>query len=183
MRAHDSALLDALSECTPISFSGEVWRITRKGLEPLRGSTAHGRWSAGADIEVLYTSLKREGALAEIGFRLGLEPVWPSRMKHDIHRLEAGVERALKLADFPALERLGVDTSRFAGFDYGQTTAIAAAAHFLEFDGLIVPSARSTAQNLVLFKERVKTLKLVASEGVDWAKWRKQLTKPTASLI
>jgi len=183
MGAHDSALLDALSGYTPITFSGEVWRITRKGLEPLRGSTAHGRWSAGADIEVLYTSLEREGALAEIGFRLGLEPVWPSRMEHEIHRLNVGVERALKLADFRALEELGVDTSRFAGFDYSQTKAIAAAAHFLEFDGLIVPSVRSTAQNLVLFKDRVKSLKLMASEAVDWVKWRKQLTQTTSSLI
>ena len=183
MGAHESALLDALSEYVPIAFSGEIWRITRKRFEPLRASTAHGRWSAGADIEVLYTSLERQGALAEIGFRLGLEPVWPSRMEHEIHRLDVSVERALKLVDFSALEDLGVDTARFAGFDYSQTNAIAAAAHFLEFDGLMVPSARSTAQNLVLFKDRVKNSQLLASEAVDWAKWRKQLTKPSASLI
>ena len=183
MGAHESALLDALSEYVPIAFSGEIWRITRKRFEPLRASTAHGRWSAGADIEVLYTSLERQGALAEIGFRLGLEPVWPSRMEHEIHRLDVGVERTLRLVDFKALEELGVDTLRYGGFDYTQTKAIAAAAHFLEFDGLIVPSARSTAQNLVLFKDRVKNLRLVASEAVDWAKWRKQLTQTTASLI
>ena len=183
MGAHESARLDALSEYAPIIFSGEVWRITRKRFEPLRGSTAHGRWSAGADIEVLYTSLEREGALSEIGFRLGLEPVWPSRMEHEIHRLDVSVERALKLVDFSALEDLGVDTVRFGGFDYTQTKAIAAAAHFLEFDGLVVPSARSTAQNLVLFKDRIKNLRLVARETVDWAKWRKQLTQTTASLI
>ena len=183
MGAHESALLDTLSEYVPIAFSGEVWRITRKRFEPLRGSAAHGRWSAGANIEVLYTSLERQGALAEIGFRLGLEPVWPSRMEHEIHRLDVSVERALKLVDFSALEDLGVDTARFAGFDYSQTNAIAAAAHFLEFDGLMVPSARSTAQNLVLFKDRVKNSQLLASEAVDWAKWRKQLTKPSASLI
>ena len=172
MGAHDSALLDSLSEYLPIAFSGEVWRITRKGLEPLRGSTALGRWSVGADIEVLYTSMTREGALAEIGFRLSLEPVWPSRMEHEIHRLEVEVERTLKLIDFRALEELGVDAARFAGFDYTQTKAIAAAAHFLEFDGMIVPSARSTAQNLVLFQDRVKSLKPITREAVEWVKWR-----------
>ena len=172
MRAHDSALLDALSAYAPETFSGEVWRITRTGLDPLRGSVAHGRWSPGADIEVLYTSLERAGALAEIGFRLGLEPVWPSRIEHDIHRLAAGLERTLKITGFPALEELGVDTARYEGFNYEKTKAIAAAAHFLEFDGMLVPSARSKAQNLVLFKDRVKVLRLAASEAVDWAAWR-----------
>ena len=33
--------------------------------------------------------------------------------------------------------------------------AIAAAAHFLEFDGLIVPSARAPVLNLVLFLDQV----------------------------
>src|ERR1700730_7394720 len=39
----------------------------RKGRDPLRGSTANGRWSpSGGEFEVLFTSLERDGALAEI---------------------------------------------------------------------------------------------------------------------
>jgi RES domain len=183
MQAHDGALLDVLSEYRPEVFEGEVWRITRKGLDPLRGSTAHGRWSAGPDIEVVYTSLERDGALAEIGFRMGLEPVWPSRLEHDIHALSTMVERTLKIMNFKALEELGVDTSRYESFNYAKTKAIAAAAHFLEFDGMMVPSARSACQHLVLFKERVKDLRLVKSQPVDWVKWRQQLTQTDSSLI
>lgn len=53
--------------------------------------------------------------------------------------------------DFVPLPRYGT----YGTFEYTGTQAIAAAAHFLEFDGLIVPSARASDLNLVLFTERL----------------------------
>lgn len=55
------------------------------------------------------------------------------------------------------------------------TQAIAAAAQFLEFDALIVPSARSPALHLVIFLESVLAegaLTVLDSEPVDWSAWR-----------
>jgi hypothetical protein len=103
--------------------------------------------------------------------------VWPSLIQHQIHILAARAERTLRLVDMRELENLGVDISRYETFDYGATQAIAAAAHFLEFDGLLVPSARFTCSNLVLFTDRVSRtghLQLVSSETVDWPDWRKK---------
>lgn len=173
-RVHDRALLDALEDLDSAAFSGAVWRVARKGRDPVRGSAAGGRWSPTGDFEVLYTSLEREGALAEIGFRLSLEPVWPSRMEHEIHRVEAELDRALRLADVAELASLGVDVARFASFDYASTQAVAAAAHFLEFDGLLVPSARHSSHNLVVFMDRpgAGQLTVTASDEVDWTSWR-----------
>jgi hypothetical protein len=173
-RVHDRALLDALEAFTPEPFADEVWRITRKGREALRGSTANGRWSPDGEIEVLYTSLKREGALAEIGFRLSLEPVWPSRIEHEIHTIQARAEQTLRFADVASLRPLGVDPDRYDSFDYAATQAIAAATHFLEFDGLIVPSARAACANLVVFMDRVPmaALSLTRTEAIDWTAWR-----------
>jgi RES domain-containing protein len=168
---HDRSLLDALEAIAPAPFAGEVWRITRKGRDPLRGSTAGGRWSPEGEIEVLYTSLERRGALAEIGFRLSLEPVWPSRIEHEIHEIEASAGRTLRFADVASLEPLGVDIARYESFDYAATQAIASAAHFLEFDGLMVPSARAPCANLVAFMDRV-ALSLARTEAVDWQAWR-----------
>ncbi len=170
-RVHDRALLDALERIAAEPFTGEVWRIVRKGREPLRGSTAGGRWSPEGEIEVLYTSLERDGALAEIGFRLSLEPVWPSRIEHEIHSIEASADRTLRFADVASLKPLGVEVDRYESFDYAATQAIAAAAHFLEFDGLVVPSARAPCANLVAFMDRV-SLSLTHSEAVDWQAWR-----------
>src|ERR1700732_509685 len=95
-RIHDRIILDALEAMKPASFSGRVWRVTRKGREPLRGAAAHGRWSASGEFEVLYTSLDRDGALTEIGYRLSLEPVWPSRIEHEIHTIQAEAKRTLR---------------------------------------------------------------------------------------
>src|SRR5690348_10940431 len=94
-RRHDRAILDALEALDPEPFAGRVWRVTRKGRDPLRGSSSRSRWSPGSALEALYTSLEREGALAEIGFRLSLEPVWPSLIEHNIHLIEVQTERTL----------------------------------------------------------------------------------------
>lgn len=175
-RVHDRAILDSLDAMASTSFDGTVWRITRAGREATRGSAANGRWSPGGTVEVLYTSLEREGALAEIGYRLTLEPVWPSRLNHECHELSAKCEHALEIADVASLTTLGVDVSRYELFDYGATQAIAAAAHFLEFDGLLVPSARHPSMNLVLFMDRglPGSLEIRSSEPVDWTTWRRQ---------
>jgi hypothetical protein len=176
-RVHERALLDALSAIDPEPFRGEVWRITRKGRDPLRGSSANGRWSLGGAFDVLYTSLTRDGALAEIGFRLSLEPVWPSRMEHELHRIAASAGRVLHILDVVDLAPLGVDVPRYENFDYAATQAIAAAAHFLEFDGLRVPSARADCHNLVLFLDRVAEgadLNVLDTEAVGWERWRSE---------
>ncbi|HEY1930689.1 MAG TPA: RES family NAD+ phosphorylase [Acetobacteraceae bacterium] len=142
-----------------------------------------GRWSPPGEFEVLYTSLALSGALAEIGYRLSLEPVWPSRLEHELHRITARTNNSLRFADVSSLSALGVDVRRYAGFEYSVTQAIAAAACFLDFDGLIVPSARSAELNLVIFTERLDAgdrLKVEASESVDWSVWRSQQRTRTA---
>jgi RES domain len=172
---HDRSVLDALEAIDPERFTGEVWRVARKGREGLRGSTANGRWSpSGGEFEVLYTSLEREGALAEIGYRLSLEPVWPSRIEHELHLIEVETERSLKFANLESLAPLGVEIARYHTFEYQATQAIAAAAYFLEFDSLIVPSARFRCANLVIFTERATGLVLRTSEAVDWDAWRRR---------
>jgi hypothetical protein len=170
---HERAILDVLDTAANFEpFEGEVWRIVTSGRNPLRGSSANGRWSGDRHYEVLYTSFERRGALAEIGFRLSLEPIWPSRLEHDLCRIKVHADSILRLSDFALLERLGVNVTRYQSFDYSQTQAIASAVHFLEFDGLIVPSARADCENLVLFLDRVTNLEVVSNERVDWAAWR-----------
>ena len=173
-RVHDRGILDALEGIDPVAFNASVWRITRAGRDPIRGSAANGRWSPGGTVEVLYTSLERDGALAEIGFRLALEPVWPSRLQHEIHEIGAQTVRTLKFVEVASLAAFGVDVSRYESFDYAATQALAAAAHFMEFDGLLVPSARHKSQNLVIFMDRngAASLESLTTEAVDWAAWR-----------
>jgi RES domain-containing protein len=171
-RLHDRDVLDILESLDPESVEEIVWRVARKGRDPLRGAVAAGRWNAIGEMEVLYTSLQQEGALAEVGYRLSLEPVWPSKIEHQIHRISIKADNALRL-ERPDLERLGVDVGKYESFEYSMTQAIAAAAHFLQFDALLVPSARHTAPNVVIFLDRVQIPpELVSSEEVDWNRWK-----------
>jgi RES domain-containing protein len=172
-RVHDRAILDALDALPREPIETTAWRIVRKGRDPLAAALANGRWNAAGELEVVYTSLKVEGALAEVGYRLSLEPVWPSHIEHEIHTLRIKAERALVFENLQELEKLGVNTARYESFDYSVTQAIAAAAHFLEFDALIVPSARYDTLNLVGFLEHLRTPpQLIHTDGVDWPAWR-----------
>jgi RES domain-containing protein len=172
-RVHDRGILDALENIDPEALERTVWRVTRRGRDPVRGAVANGRWNAIGEFEVLYTSVEPDGALAEVGYRLSLEPVWPSKLEHQLHSLLIRVERALRLDTLDQLQALGVDITRFENFEYAATQAIAAAAHFLEFDALIVPSARFPTTNAVLFPDRIRTPpEVLSTEDVDWATWR-----------
>ena len=153
-RVHDRSILDALEKLDPEPYDSDVWRVARKGRDPLRGSSANGRWGAPGELEVLYTAEQRDGALAEVGFRLSLEPVWPSLISTPNPYFGGRRQgRTLRLVDMRELGNLGVDIARYETFEYGATQAIAAAAHFLEFDGMLVPSARFACSNLALFTE------------------------------
>jgi hypothetical protein len=154
----------------------QVWRIAREGRDPRLGAPSRGRWSHGG-IDVLYTSLERDGALAEIHAILSMQPVFPSKVSWFEHRLAVRAERTLRLADFPTLARLGVDVARYSERDYARARDIADAAHFLGFDGLLAPNARWPCLNAVMFTERLRPgqIKVVemGKEPVDWAGWRK----------
>ena len=168
---HDRVLLDAL-DLPGGNFSGSVWRITSNGRPALKGSTSHGRWSGSEDFSVLYTSCESLGALAEVGFRLSMEPIWPSRLKHQIHELNVECGKVLDLTNFDLLQSLGVNTQKYQSLEYSATAKIAAAANFLEFDALLVPSARFSCNNLVVFNERDNKIELLNSSPVNWGEWR-----------
>lgn len=181
-RVRDSDLIDAVEASFREAFDGTVWRVVRTGRDPLQGSSPGGRWDDGT-FDVLYTSQDADGALAEMYFHIMRgQPIFPSEMVFHLFELHVALGRALRLADMAALEKFGVEAGRYGalGFshkreEYRRLQEIAEAAHFLDFDGLIVPSARWECQNIVLFTDRVppEALKISNDLGtVDWLAWK-----------
>jgi len=86
----------------------------------------------------------------------------------------------LQFLDLEALSRVGLNTETFGRLSYEQkndeyprTQEIGEVAHFLDFDGLIVPSARSDAKNAVVFCDKVRSLPEATLRDygvVDWQK-------------
>lgn len=174
-RVHDRELLDALEELDPCSIESQVWRVVRLGRDPARGSTANGRWGAPGEFEVLYTSLERDGALAEIGYRLGLEPIWPSKIEHTITTIDLSLGRVLDLSDFNLLNKFGISEDTYESHDYRTEQALSSAAKFLGFDGILVPNARHNSNNIAIYTESIdstSSIVLKAGEPVDWNVWR-----------
>lgn len=176
-RARDLELLDAIDACPREKFAGKVWRVAREGRDPLLGAASRSRWCDGS-FDVLYTSLERDGAIAEVYAYLSLQPVFPSKIRWFEHKIEAVADRALVFVDISALGPIGVETATYQARDYSRTQAIADAACFLGFDGLIAPSARWNCQNLALFTEQIAPDRLAlvqkAPEPIDWENWRRR---------
>lgn len=168
----DSALIDALEAIEPVRFAGTVWRLVRDGRDPLQCSASGGRWDDGS-FDVLYTSMSRSGALEELKFHLMRgQPVMPSKVGYRMFALDLSLDRALQFLDVEALAAVGLKTETFGRLSYAQkndeyprTQEIGEVAHFLDFDGLIVPSARSDARNVVVFCDKVERLR--ESKAVD----------------
>ncbi|MGH8558063.1 MAG: RES family NAD+ phosphorylase [Methylococcales bacterium] len=156
-------------------FGGEVFRATRKNLDPLAFSTRAGRWARNGGAAVLYTSLEREGALAEIAFHWSQLTPLPTKPVM-LHRLRVTTKNSLRLIR-TQLPGLGVDPADFGRLDYANTQAIGEAVAFLGHDGLITPSARWDCDNLTLFNDNhaiENELAVLSSEAVDWIAWGKE---------
>jgi hypothetical protein len=126
-------------------------------------------------MSVLYGATEADGAIAEINFHLSRgQPIFPSKIRHDLFELNVKCDRALILANMEDLRRLGVEDNRYRELLYGRTQEIAAAAAFLGFDGIVAPSARWACQTIVLFLDSIdlEDVKQISVAPIDWVKWR-----------
>ncbi|MCA3561000.1 MAG: RES family NAD+ phosphorylase [Aestuariivirga sp.] len=185
-KARDLQLLDAVDAFAREPFEGRVWRCVRDGRDPTVGSPSQSRWCNG-QFDVLYTSLKKDGAIAEIDALLSLQPVFPSKIRWDCYELKVRSSKTLRIADLATLQRLGVETTTYRERHYERTQSIADAAFFLGFDALIVPSARWACHNLVLFTGRLQPadIELEGSIGgpIDWPEWRRHAARTSRTSL
>lgn len=184
-RPHDPQLIDLLADVTPGPFEGTVWRATRLNQDPIAFSYNGGRWappSSYQSVPTLYTSLERHGAVAEIASWLAMLVPRPSK-PIVVHRLIVRATDVVSL-DSRTLNELGVDFERYSERSYAamgeappsRTQEIGAILSFLGIDGLVVPSARWSCSNLILFDNFDNQIEIdnTESEEVDWLTWADQ---------
>ena len=177
---HDQALVDRLSALRPERFDGEAFRATRAGADPVAPSISGGRWApppqGDPGIHVLYTSLERNGAIAEVAsFLAELTPI-PGPRPIKVTRLSVSTSRTVRLAR-TELPGFGVDMDRYGERDYARTQKIGAALAFLGLDGLIAPSARWDCDNLMIFADNhalTERLEPVSDETIEWREWAQE---------
>lgn len=177
---HDQDLLDRLSAFPTERYNGDVFRATGVNTDPTAPSINGGRWAPAPDHElgiyVLYTSLERSGAIAEVvSFLAELTPI-PRSRPIKVTRLAVTTTHTMRLAR-TNLESLGVDFKRYGERNYPVTQKIGSAIAFLGLDGLIAPSARWQCDNLMIFTENhtlTERLDILGSEEVEWRSWARE---------
>lgn len=122
---------------------------------------------------VLYTSLAREGALAEMAYRQRLLDPIPTKPIM-VHRLDVDLRRVIEIKS-DQLSRFGIEFGPLDSSGYQRSQEIGdITCRILGCDGLLVPSGRWDTSNLIIFEENLKfgaEVRVVDSEEVDWMAW------------
>lgn len=172
---HDRLLLDALERQGGVGIQLDAWRVAWKSRDVLDVG-ASGRWNPPGRMVALYTSLSADGAIAEVYYHLSQAPVFSSAEKL-IHKLRIQTHSTLKLDDPRTLEKLESIVNESSENELPAGQAIAAAAHLLEYDSLLVPSVRWPCNNLVVFMDLLtpeSIVKAAEPEEINWPAWIEQ---------
>jgi RES domain-containing protein len=149
MAIHDPALLDAIESLGTEQLDDvTVWRHMFNDNPPELSNTRGARWNP-PGLAAIYTSLARDTAIAEEQHAMDSQPLRP-RARRYVYELRVSAKRALRI-NMSDLQALGLNPDDLESLDFTACQRIAAHASFLEYDALIVPSARADGTNLVIF--------------------------------
>lgn len=173
---YNQDLIDRIAELPITQFNGTVFRVTGKSGNPLHASTSGGRWapvSTGEfSVPVLYTSVTRDGAIAEVvSYLTQLSPLPSKRLF--VHQIHVSTQKVMTVT-IDELAKLGITSSAYAQRNYAGTQELGAILNFLEFDALISPSVRWDCQNLTIFGNNHSIdndLEILETEEFDWRQW------------
>lgn len=139
-------VLDVLQAVNPASWEGVAFRHMFAGLPPDKENTRGARWNP-PDTGAVYLSTGRDGAIAEAEYHLSLQTPRP-RARRTLYEVSITLESVL---DLTAVADLGIGAHELNDPEMQACMEVGGAAAWLEHDGILVPSARSTAVNLVIY--------------------------------
>jgi len=163
----DPGILELLESLAHESWTGHAWRHVFGRVNPLHANSLGARWNP-KGVLALYTSLSRKGALAEGDHLISRQPVPPSKPRY-LYKIGVNLGKVIDLGTLAKLAPVGIDESDLAADDFDDCPMVGGCVAWLERDGLIVPSARSDAKNLVIFTQNLEVgseLHVVSKEPI-----------------
>ena len=152
---YDRQIIDALEKLRPAPWKGIVFRHMFGNFPPERENVRGARWNP-PETPAIYASLNRETAIAEADYYVNLQPLRP-RAVRKIYRIQISLNSVLDLSDWSNLDLLGLEKDSFASDDHINCQLVGGAVEWLRHDGMLVPSARASGTNLVVFPNRQKS--------------------------
>jgi RES domain-containing protein len=119
------------------------------GRPPDAENTRGARWNP-PGVAAIYLSKTRDGALAEAEYHLSLQTPRP-HVRRTLYEIELTLDTTLDLTDRDVLADLNVGPDDLDDPSMAACREVGGAASWLGQDGLLVPSARSAAINIVVF--------------------------------
>lgn len=149
MAIHDPDLLDAIEGLGTEQLDDvTAWRHMFNDNPPELSNTRGARWNP-PGLAAIYTSQERDTAIAEGQHAIDSQPLRP-RARRYVYELRVSAKKALRIG-WSDLQTLGLNPDDLDSPDLRACQRIAAHASFLEYDALIVPSARADGSNMVIF--------------------------------
>ena len=150
----DKEIRNRIAQLDVKLWKGQVYRHMFAGIPPDRENIRGARWNS-PRVGAIYTSLRRETALAEANYRLSLESI-PLRRDalRTIHRIEIALSRVVDLSEWAELSKFGISRATLDSLDKASFRIcqdVGKAVYWHEHEGLLVPSLRGDGSNLVIF--------------------------------
>ena len=169
----DEEMRNRLGSVKAAEWEGEVYRHMFAGKTPDRENVRGARWNP-PGVAAIYTSLRRDTALAEAEYRLSLEPV-PLRkdVRRTIYKIHVTLNSVIDLGDSVQLGKLGIALPMLESIDKLSLHAcqqLGGGVDWYEYDGLLVPSARGLGANLVIYPSNQKpgySFEVLEQEEID----------------
>jgi RES domain-containing protein len=146
---HRPELLTALENAPAGPVKLTAWRHMFGHHPPDQENNRGARWNP-PGVAAIYLSTERAGAIAEGNHALEIQPLRP-RVRRNVYAVELTLENVIDLSAPHNLAEVGLTDDDIASDDLTACQEIGAAVHWLEHDGLLIPSARSAALNLVVY--------------------------------
>ena len=151
-----SRIEQVLAALTPCPWSGSVFRVMLAGNPPERENQVGARWNP-PDLAAIYTSLQAQTAIAEVEYHLSQQPrpVRPDLRKtlYEIRAELSAVTNIVEVLD--DLIGAGVSRDELFADDWRISQDVGRLSAWFESDGILVPSARASGLNLVIYPSRV----------------------------
>ncbi len=145
----DERLADQLEALDQRTWEGLVWRHMFGAIPPHTSNTRGARWNP-PQIAAVYTSLDRPTVLAEAEHAMSVQPVRPTTGRK-LYQLQIRLSAVVDLTDRTVLRTMGLSESAMGEMMFAATQQIGGTVAWLGRDGMLVPSARHSGSNLVIF--------------------------------
>lgn len=181
----DEDIVQRVNDLGTTTWSGAVHRYTSSERDPRSGVGARlfgGRWNPRDSFPTIYLGQPAAAVIAELDRAADLAGLAVNAMIArglTLHVFNAHDLRILDLRQDAALHQVGLDHQDIAHDDRTGCQAVGQAAHFLDFDGVLAPSATSVGLVLAAFETRLHPgqLELQRSEPLTDELYRRLRTE------